>query len=68
MESEWPELARKLPAGRCMRHGLGIGAAASPVTGAASALPLGGCNRARPADLSATAGICHDATGVCGAS
>src|SRR5262249_16183823 len=45
MESEWPELAQKLPAGRCMRHwGLSARRGGKPGDGAASALPLGGCN------------------------
>jgi len=45
MESEWPELAQKLPAGRCMRHwGLSARRGGKPGDGAASALPLEGCN------------------------
>ena len=70
MESEWPQLAQKLPAGRWMRHcGLSSRRGGKPGDRGRQCAALRRMQhdylRARPADLSATAGICHDATGAC---
>ena len=69
MESEWPQLAQKLPAGRWMRHwGLSSRRGGKPGDRGRQCAALRRMQHdylsARPADLSATAGICHDATGV----
>jgi hypothetical protein len=70
MESEWPQLAQKLPAGRWMRHwGLSSRRGGKPGDRGRQCAVLRRMQHdylsARPADLSATAGICHDATGAC---